>query len=279
MAEQDITSVKNAETPFGAVKAVLQKGTAVKRIRKNAEPVRTERPSRPKLLISVLNPDDDEKMAQILNEYSVSLNYAFAGTGTARSNVLDYLGIDILEKSVMFSLIPECDEDLILGQIQKKMALYLVGRGISFTLPLSGISEIVAKGIASSEKTIDGSKIMKDENRKYDLIVVEVEAGYVEEVMEVARTAGAAGGTIVRARSVGNSKAEQFIGISLQKESEILLILSNRESKQAIMQAISEKAGLKTDAGGIIFSLPVDKTVGIGASGSATDALDANDKK
>ena len=51
MAEQDITSVKNAETPFGAVKAVLQKGTAVKRIRKNAEPVRTERPSRPKLLI------------------------------------------------------------------------------------------------------------------------------------------------------------------------------------------------------------------------------------
>ena len=228
MAEQDITIVKNAETPFGAVKAVLQKGTAVKRIRKNAEPVRTERPSRPKLLISVLNPDDDEKMAQILNEYSVSLNYAFAGTGTARSNVLDYLGIDILEKSVMFSLIPECDEDLILGQIQKKMALYLVGRGISFTLPLSGISEIVAKGIASS---------------------------------------------------VGNSKAEQFIGISLQKESEILLILSNRESKQAIMQAISEKAGLKTDAGGIIFSLPVDKTVGIGASGSATDALEADDKK
>ena len=122
MAEQDNTIVKSAETPFGAVKAVLQKGTAVKRIRKNAEPVRTERPSRPKLLISVLNPDDDEKMAQILNEYSVSLNYAFAGTGTARSNVLDYLGIDILEKSVMFSLIPECDEDLILGQIQKKMA-------------------------------------------------------------------------------------------------------------------------------------------------------------
>ena len=78
---------------------------------------------------------------------------------------------------------------------------------------------------------------------------------------------------------MGNSKAEQFIGISLQKESEILLILSNRESKQAIMQAISEKAGLKTDAGGIIFSLPVDKTVGIGASGSATDALDADDKK
>lgn len=243
-----------------------------KRGRRQADPqkrgaVRTERPSRPKLLISVLNPDDDEKMAQILNEYSVSLNYAFAGTGTARCERTRLSGYrysgevgDVFAHSGMrrrshFGTDPEKD-----GALSG-------GAGISFTLPLSGISEIVAKGIASSEKTIDGSKIMKDENRKYDLIVVEVEAGYVEEVMEVARTAGAAGGTIVRARSVGNSKAEQFIGISLQKESEILLILSNRESKQAIMQAISEKAGLKTDAGGIIFSLPVDKTVGIGASG------------
>ena len=37
------------------------------------------------------------------------------------------------------------------------------------------------------------------------------------------------------------------------------------------MEAISEKAGLKTEAGGVLFSLPVDKTVGIGASGGETD--------
>ena len=92
MAEQDITIVKNAETPFGAVKAVLQKGTAVKRIRKNAEPVRTERPSRPKLLISVLNPDDDEKMAQILNEYS-SITRSRARVRRARTYSIIWVSI------------------------------------------------------------------------------------------------------------------------------------------------------------------------------------------
>lgn len=257
------------------VKNILQKKslqTKVKTARK-AKKV-DERAVRPKLLISVLNPGDDEIMTQILNDFSVSLNFSFVGVGTARSNVLDYLGIDVPEKIVTFSLIPESDEDNVLRQIQKKMALYLVGKGISFTVPLSGISEIVAKGIVSGAtvKTIDGSNVMKDENRKYDLIVVGVAAGCVDEVMEAARAAGAAGGTIVRSRSVGNAKAEQFIGISISKETELLLILSNRESKTAIMQAISEKSGLKSDAGGVIFSLPVDKTVGIGLSGTEADS-------
>lgn len=270
MAEFETGANVAAIEPFGAVKAVVRKTAGAQRARRSAK---KERPNRPKLLISILNPNDEKIMAQILNDFSVSLSFAFSGTGTARSTVLDYLGIGITEKKVMFSLFPESDEDLILKEIQKQMALYLVGRGISFTLPLTGISEIVANGLLSttSVKTVEGSKIMKDENRMYDLIVVEVAAGYVDEVMEVAQAAGAAGGTIVRARSVGNAKAEQFIGISLQKESEILLILTKRESKRAIMEAISEKAGLKTEAGGVLFSLPVDKTVGIGASGGETD--------
>lgn len=35
------------------------------------------------------------------------------------------------------------------------------------------------------------------------------------------------------------------------------------------MQALFNKVGLKTEAGGIIFSLPVDKTAGISASDEA----------
>ena len=261
MAETKKTSVKKTSPTSRKI--------TVRKTKKVAE-----RENRPKLLISILNPGDDEKMTQILNEYSVALSFSFAGVGTARSHVLDYLGIGEPEKIVMFSHVLESDEDIILRHIQKKMALYLVGKGISFTISLTGISQIVANGLisATAEKIVDGGKIMKDEQRKYDLIVVGVQAGYVEDVMEAARSAGAAGGTVVRSRSLGNAKSEQFIGISISQETEIILILSNRESKEGIMQAISEKAGLKTQAGGIIFSLPVDKTVGIGLSGAETDS-------
>lgn len=224
------------------------------------------RTNRIKLLVSIVNQKDDKKLKTILDEISVSLSVSFAGKGTARSTMLDYLGIGETDKVVAVSLIPESDEDKIIREIRKEMSLYLVGRGISFTIPLTGISEIVANGIAvAASNKIDRRKVMAGEERKFDLIVASVEANHVDEAMEAARGAGAAGGTVIRARGLDNAKAEQFIGISLMEERELLLILTKKEGKLAIMQALSEKVGLKTEAGGVIFSVPVDRTAGINA--------------
>ena len=216
------------------------------------------RQNRAKLLISIVNRGDDERICELLNDFSVALTFSCMGMGTARSSVLNYLGIGTSKKSVLLSLIPESDEEAILNEIGNKMSLYLVGRGISFTVPLSAVSEIVANGIisAAAAKTVDGRKVMKDKDRTYDLIVAIMSEGYVDEAMEAARGAGAAGGTIIRSRSLSNAKAEQFIGISVHEETEVLLILSKREGKMAIMDAISQSAGLKTEAGGVLFSLP-----------------------
>ena len=222
-------------------------------------------PGRVKLLVSIVNKRDEERIKDVIDEVSVALMIKFEGFGTAHSQVLDYLGIGETEKTVAFSLIPEGDEDLIMREIRNKISLYLVGRGISFTVPLTGISEIIANGItgAAAEKGIEEGKRMTEETRKYDLIVAAVAAGFAEEAMEAARAVGAAGGTIIHAHSLGNAKAEQFIGVSLMQEQDLLLILTKREGKLPIMQALFDKVGLKTQAGGIIFSVPVDKTAGI----------------
>ena len=228
-------------------------------------------PNRVKLLVSIVAAKDEARLREAIDECSVSLAVSFAGTGTAHSQVLDYLGIGESEKVIILSLIPVSDEELIMREIRTKISLYLVGRGISFTVPLTGISEIVAGGIAraAAEKTVDGSKIMTSETRQYDLIVAAVAAGFAEEAMETARAAGAAGGTIVHAHAMNNAKAEQFIGISLMQEQDILLILTKREGKLPIMQALFDKVGLKTQAGGVIISLPVDRTAGISAADEA----------
>lgn len=223
------------------------------------------RQNRTKLLVSIVSYKEENRLKEIIDEVSVALSFTFAGTGTARTQMLNYLGIGETEKAVVLSLFPESDEDVIIREIRSKMSLYLVGRGISFTVPLTGISEIIANGLSSAaaEKSVDRRKIMNGSDRKYDLIVASVETNRMDEAMEAARAAGAAGGTVIRARSLENAKAEQFIGISLMEERELLLILTKKEGKLAIMEALSEKVGLKTDAGGVIFSLPVDRTAGI----------------
>lgn len=221
--------------------------------------------NRAKLLVSIVNRSDEKKLKEILDDCSVSLSYLFEGMGTAHSAVLDYFGIGETEKRILLSLFPESDEEIVMREIRAKMALYLVGRGISFTVPLSGISQTVAEGIAgaATNKTTDGRKKMTSQDRKYNLIIASVAANFVDTAMEAAREAGAAGGTIVRARTMQNAKAEQFIGISLMREQEILMILARKENTMPIMNALSERVGAKTQAGGVIFSVPVDSTAGI----------------
>ena len=251
----------------------------VKQERAKVEKAKAPRPNRTKLLVSIVNHSDGKQLKTILDECSVALSLSFDGTGTARSSILDYFGIGETEKTIVLSLFPESDEDLIIREIRTKMSLYLVGRGISFTVPLTGISEIVANGLskASAKKIVLESMIMTENKRTYDLIVCAVNAEHSDDAMEAARSAGAAGGTIMHARMLDNKKAEQFIGISLAKEQEILLILTKREGKLAIMQALFDRVGVKTEAGGIIFSVPVDRTVGIGAD-ETTDAAVTSDK-
>ena len=206
---------------------------------------------RAKLLVSVVNKGDEAHLKEILDDCSVSLSYLFNGIGEAT-------------KSVLLSIFPESDEGLLMKEIRQKLALYLSGRGISFTVPLTGISQTVADGIVgAATNKADGGVSMKGQERKYDLIVAAVAADYADKAVEAAKKVGAAGGTIVRARTAQNGKAEQFIGISLMREQEILFILAKKEATMTIMNALSEKVGAKTPASGVIFSVPVDRTAGI----------------
>ena len=263
-----------------ATKQSKQAAKQEKQAKQTTKPVKqaksAPRGNRAKLLVSIVNRSDETKLKNVLDDVSVGLSVAFAGTGTARSAVLDYFGIGETEKTIVFSLFPESDEDLLVKEIREKMSMHLVGRGISFTIPLTGVSEIVAGGLAraSAKKNVVESAIMNEEKRKYDLIVCAVNAEYADRAMEAARLAGAAGGTVLHARMLDNKKAQQFIGISLAREQEILLILTKREGKMAIMQELFASVGVKTEAAGIIFSVPVDRTIGIG--GEETNEGSAN---
>lgn len=227
-----------------------------------------KKPSRVKLLVGVVSAGDAAEVSQLCNSVGAALSYSFEAFGTAQTAILDYLGLGETSKRVILSLIPESAEKAILEGIQKEMALYLVGKGICFTLPLTGVSSIVANGLlkgAPQEKNNGREGKMKEDTRMYDLIIAAMQSGFADDAMNAAREAGAAGGTLIHATTLNNRKAEQLIGVTLQQETEVLMILTRREGKLAIMRAVQETAGLKTDAGGVLFSLPVDNLIGVGS--------------
>ncbi len=98
---------------------------------------------------------------------------------------------------------------------------------------------------------------------KYEVVVVIVNEGHSDKVMDAAREAGARGGTIAHARGSGTKDIEKKYGIVITPSKEMLYILVNENIRDNVMAAINKAAGLDTMGQGIIFSLPVDNVSGL----------------
>ena len=88
--------------------------------------------------------------------------------------------------------------------------------------------------------------------------------GRTDMVMNAARSVGAKGGTVLHGKGTGGENEQKFFKVSIAQEKEVILILSEAKQKSAIMKAILEKAGPDTEAGTVVFSLPVSEAAGFG---------------
>lgn len=232
---------------------------------------RTKENDRVKLLIGIINKEDEMRFTDIINESCVAIHYSGVGHGTARSAYMNYFGLGEVEKRLTMSLIPASLEHNILNAIGHGLKLYLVGRGIAFTVPLSGISNIINDAILSGVERPDRptarrAPISKKKEKKvmHELVIANVNTKYTDIAIEAARAAGATGATVFHTRSINNDKAEGAIGTGINPETDSIFFLTTLEYKSKIMEAVRDAAGLKTEGGAVIFSLPVDDLVGVG---------------
>lgn len=222
-----------------------------------------------KLLIAIINKEDHDLYTASINSLCTALNFSGIGHGTARSSYMSYFGINDIEKRVVFSIIPEKLEHTILEAAGKALKLYLLGRGIAFTTPISTISNIVDEAVLSSPEKTDAQETKspvskKEKTTMHNLVIAVVDQKYTETAIDAARAAGATGATVFHTRSTANAKAEESMGTVLPENTDSIFFLTTKEYKLKIMEAVRDAAGLKTDGGAVIFSLPVDDLVGIG---------------
>ncbi len=102
-----------------------------------------------------------------------------------------------------------------------------------------------------------------DSNERRIIIAVANE-GRTDTVMNAARAAGAAGGTVIHGKGTASEEAAHFFNISIASEKEMIFIVSKKEQKTQIMRSVLEKAGPGTEAGAVLFSLPVTSVEGFG---------------
>lgn len=99
----------------------------------------------------------------------------------------------------------------------------------------------------------------------FKLIVVSVEDGHTQEVVEAARTEGATGATVLnQARGEGLVKPKTFFGMDLVSQRDVILLLVEEHLARRILERIATVAGFDRRTGaGIAFQLDVEDALGI----------------
>lgn len=184
--------------------------------------------------------------------------------GTASESTLNLLGLEKTEKIMFNTMIREDKLGEIIKGLIVEMDISSAGNGLAVVIPIDSIGGSSSLKYFAGENPIEKKEKenMSLAESKIVMIITIVDKGNTETVMEAARSAGAGGGTVVRAKGTG-AEIAKFFGVSISEEKEMVYIVARRDNRDAIMKAIMEKAGNNTDAHGVIFSLPVDSVVGL----------------
>lgn len=215
-----------------------------------------------KYLIIITDRDYKEGYLSLLREEGVERVVEKFGEGTAGESTLDLFGLERRDKVVLEAIVPGEREGSILRGMKLRLNIEGIGNGIALFIPVDCI------GGASSKRHFIGDVVSENKENsdmelsKNVLIITVVDKGNTDLVMDAAKSAGATGGSVIRAHGTGTEVAK-FFGVSISEEKDMVHIVASRDNRDAIIRAIMEKAGVQTPAHGIVYCLPVDTVAGI----------------
>lgn len=199
--------------------------------------------------------DKEEKFTEVLNSFGIDNFILTRASGTASPSIMDYFGLTEVKKQIIMCFIPEYLEHDICVMLKELLKKH--GAGVCFTIKITASNKFI------QEKFDPNKEVIKMEESNKSLIYTIVSEGYYEDVMSAAKKAGATGGTLIKGRGMQSKEATKILGVTIDPEKEIVLIIVDNDIKLKVMEAINKKVGLNTDGKGICFSLPIDSAIGL----------------
>ena len=213
------------------------------------------------LVAAIVDRDKAKYMADVFESHKLPLVLAMLGRGTASSEVLDLYGLEAKEKALLMTVAGADMTKQLIRAAKRKLFIDVPGNGIMLAIPIKSVGGGKTLAFLSGGAAPDGAA----PEMKFDqeLLMAVINEGHSDPVMDAARSAGAAGGTVLHAKGTGGALSQKFLGVSLADEKEVVLIVSKAGEKAAIMKAIADNCGVGTPSGAISFSLPISSVAGL----------------
>ncbi len=243
------------------IKKIVEKATAA--VTKPLSDRKKQNPPKPPyVIVSVVERGKSGNLSPAYKSAGAFFTLKASGKGTASSEIMDILGLEDSRKDVTFSVVSEACESRLMSHFADSLRVGYGVKGIAFSIKLNAAANMLVHALG--RKGNGEVKTVDDKEKQYSLIAVSVREGYADEVMEVAKAAGVRGGTVVRAVQSDNVESERALGTGFTPERDVLLIVVERDKRNAVMDAINAESGVRSEANAVVVSLPVERLVKLG---------------
>ena len=213
------------------------------------------------LFITIIKKSDGKEFLDFFLERGISPIYSTIAHGAASSKTLSLLGLEQSEKLVVQSIVTTSKMYELKTALTKNMSIDLPDRGIALAVPLASIaSKRVLEHILKGQTAEEENQVITERKIDMELIITICLKGNSDKIMDVARQAGARGGTVIKAKGTA-SGSDMFFGMAISDEKEIIYIVARKEERSDIMKAIASYTN-EHGTHPIAFSLPVTETAG-----------------
>lgn len=213
------------------------------------------------LLISIVARGKGKRLIDTFEEKDVRFCFQSVGFGTAPTEMMDVFGLGSNDKDIIFTFAPEATVKEMVAESGNNLGGSYEYGGLMMVLRLSSVNRLVAEIVNHGIPDDIGKGVenkMKNEH-KHNLIVITVAQGYTDAVMQTAKKAGATGGTVIRGRLAEAEKLKELADIELGDEREMILIMAPDTISGNIMEEVNKEFGLRTEAHGIMCTVPIEK--------------------
>lgn len=209
------------------------------------------------LFCSIIDFNKGSKVLKLSKKLGALGGTIFLGKGSVGNKLLNILGVVEVRKEIFITVIDEELEDVFYDEMYNEFNLDKPHHGIAFSIKLKDFIEIGETRFSSYTKKKGGNNV------DYEAIFVIVDKGLSENVIKAGESAGSKGGTVIHGRGSGTREKEKIFNIEIEPEKDIILILSKAEKTSDIVKAIKEELKIFKPGAGIIFTLDVNRTLGL----------------
>lgn len=211
-------------------------------------------------ILSIVGRDKGAKLIKELKKMDIRVNLQTVGFGTAPTEMMDIFGLGTNDKDIVISLGAETKVKDMMANFGTAFESHSKFGGLMMIFELSAASRILTEILHFDiiKNTEEGNSNMKNEHHN-NLIVISINEGYSDDVMQVARKAGATGGTVIKGRLTDTEQFAELPNATVDEDREMLFILAPLKVSKQIMEDVNREFGLTSPANGMVYAIPTEK--------------------